>query len=71
MKKQLTTSLLIFSMISLIVFSFQVVAAPMGEMIVVENHSFELPGTEKQTNFENVPGWSTDTPATDSGVETG
>ena len=31
--------------------------------------SFELPGETKQSNFENVPGWNTDTPAADSGVE--
>ncbi|MBN1123833.1 MAG: PEP-CTERM sorting domain-containing protein [Sedimentisphaerales bacterium] len=35
----------------------------------VENYSFELPGTEKLTNWENVPGWSSDTVAVDSGVE--
>jgi hypothetical protein len=39
--------------------------------IFVENFSFEEPGTEKQLNFENVPGWSTDTLVVDSGVETG
>jgi len=49
--------------------------------IAVENASFELPGTEKQNNwdggtndkgtFVDVPGWSSDTMATDSGVETG
>jgi len=37
----------------------------------VENSSFELPGTEKQSGFDNVPGWSTDTLCEDSGVETG
>jgi hypothetical protein len=37
----------------------------------VENFSFELPGTEKQAGFDNVPGWSTDGPCADSGVETG
>jgi hypothetical protein len=51
------------------------------KMIQVENASFELPGTVKQNNwdggtndkgtFEDVPGWSSDTMATDSGVETG
>jgi hypothetical protein len=30
-----------------------------------------LPGTSKQTNWENVPGWHSDQPASDSGVETG
>jgi hypothetical protein len=39
--------------------------------IFVENYSFEEPGTEKQLNFEDVPGWSTDTLVVDSGVETG
>lgn len=39
--------------------------------IPVENFSFELPGTTKQTNFTNVPGWHTDIVAADSGVETG
>jgi hypothetical protein len=49
--------------------------------ITVENSSFELPGTVKQncwdggTNgkgtFVDVPGWSSDTLAADSGVETG
>ena len=37
----------------------------------IENASFELPGTEKQSGFDNVPGWSTDGPCADSGVETG
>jgi hypothetical protein len=37
----------------------------------VENASFELPGTEKQKGFADVPGWSTDGPVVDSGVETG
>ncbi len=39
--------------------------------ITIENPSFELPGSGKQTNFTNVPGWHTDTVAGDSGVETG
>jgi hypothetical protein len=42
-----------------------------AEPIEVENFSFELPGTSKQQNWANVPGWSSDTAATDSGVETG
>ena len=37
----------------------------------VENFSFELPGTEKQLGFDSVPGWNTDGPCDDSGVETG
>jgi hypothetical protein len=40
-------------------------------VVDVENSSFELPGTEKQTGFDNVPGWNTDGPCADSGVETG
>jgi hypothetical protein len=39
--------------------------------ITIENFSFELPGTGKQANFTNVPGWHTDTVAADSGTETG
>ena len=41
------------------------------EPVAVENFSFELPGTEKQAGFDNVPGWNTDAPPVDSGVETG
>jgi hypothetical protein len=41
------------------------------EPVPIENSSFEQPGTEKQTGFENVPGWNTDEPPADSGVETG
>lgn len=37
--------------------------------VMVENYSFELPGTSKQQNWQNVPGWSSDYIATDSGVE--
>ena len=44
---------------------------PPPEPVAVENFSFELPGTEKQLGFDNVPGWNTDTPPVDSGVETG
>ncbi|KPL22395.1 MAG: hypothetical protein AMJ75_08145 [Phycisphaerae bacterium SM1_79] len=40
-------------------------------VIDVENSSFELPGTDKQAGFDNVPGWNTDGPCADSGVETG
>jgi hypothetical protein len=35
----------------------------------VENWSFELPGDGKHKNWEAVPGWSSDTAAADSGVE--
>lgn len=37
----------------------------------VENADFSLPGTGKQTNWDNVPGWNSDTTASDSGVEEG
>jgi hypothetical protein len=39
--------------------------------VIVDNFSFEFPGTVKQTGFDNVFGWSTDGPVVDSGVETG
>ncbi len=39
--------------------------------ITVENFSFEQPGTVRQQNWENVPGWNSDSLASDSGVETG
>jgi len=42
-----------------------------AESIYIENHSFELPGTTKQKNWENVPAWHSDSLAADSGVETG
>jgi hypothetical protein len=51
------------------------------EMVYVENSSFEQPGTEKIKGFNgegaggtpavDIPGWSTDGPCVDSGVETG
>jgi hypothetical protein len=41
------------------------------EEIAVENFSFELPGTDKQTGFDDVSGWSTDMPCANSGIETG
>ena len=37
--------------------------------INVENADFQLPASGKQTNWENVPGWNSDTQAADSGVE--
>jgi hypothetical protein len=37
--------------------------------LTVGNYSFELPGTTKQKNWENVPNWSSDSVASDSGVE--
>jgi len=56
-------------LISLVVMSF--VCAGAAQAITVENFSFELPGTEKKGNWEEVPGWSSDIVATDSGVELG
>ncbi|KPK40238.1 MAG: hypothetical protein AMJ65_10780 [Phycisphaerae bacterium SG8_4] len=47
----------------------QAVEGPVS--VPIENSSFELPGTDKQTGFDNVAGWSTDGPCADSGVETG
>jgi len=37
--------------------------------ITVTNGDFELPNTTKQQNWSNVPGWNSDTAASDSGVE--
>lgn len=37
----------------------------------VDNFSFELPGDGKHKNWEDVPGWSSDIVAEDSGVESG
>ncbi len=39
--------------------------------IEVENFSFELPNTGKRMGFATIPGWSTDSAASGSGVETG
>jgi len=39
------------------------------EPVTVENADFSLPGSGKQTNWSAVPGWDSDTEATDSGVE--
>jgi len=38
-------------------------------VITGTNFGFELPGTVKQFDWENVPGWSSDSVASDSGVE--
>jgi len=54
-------------LISLVVMSF--VCAGAAQAVTVGNHSFEEPGTVKLTNWGEVPDWSSDTPATDSGVE--
>ncbi|MBN2181172.1 MAG: hypothetical protein JW715_04600 [Sedimentisphaerales bacterium] len=35
----------------------------------VENYSFEQPGTGKLKSWDTVPGWNSDTPPSDSGVE--
>jgi len=37
--------------------------------IAVENGDFSLPGDAKHSNWENIPGWNSDTQAGDSGVE--
>jgi len=39
------------------------------ESIPLVNHSFEQPGA-RETNWDNIPGWSLDAPAIDSGVAT-
>ncbi|MDN3670436.1 PKD domain-containing protein [Echinicola jeungdonensis] len=39
------------------------------EPVTVENADFALPGDDKYRNWSNVPGWNSDTQATDSGVE--
>ncbi|MBN1782385.1 T9SS type A sorting domain-containing protein [bacterium] len=54
----------------LAVLSFFLMSLPLFP-IDVENASFELPGTEKLKSFDTVPGWNTDTPPVDSGVEQG
>jgi len=41
-----------------------------AQTITVENASFELPADGKHQNWTTVPGWSSDTEATDSGIET-
>jgi hypothetical protein len=59
--------------VPLILFLVLVSFAPAASAvpIPVANPSFELPGTTKQTGFDGVPGWSTDSTCRDSGVETG
>ncbi len=49
----------------------QVIDAVLLPEPLVENASFELPGTEKQKGFDAVPGWATDANVVDSGVEMG
>jgi hypothetical protein len=45
-------------------------ASPEGTLIEVENADFELPGTGKiNKNWGLVPGWSSDKPPSDSGIE--
>ena len=39
------------------------------EAVVVGNADFSLPGTGKKTNWTDVPGWKSDSQASDSGVE--
>ncbi len=55
--------------ISLVVISF--VCAGAAQAITVGNFSFEEPGTVKMGNWTDVPDWSSDTVASDSGVELG
>jgi len=38
---------------------------------IIENPSFELPGEGDLTNWSDVPGWNSDTIASDSGVQSG
>ncbi len=57
-----------------VILSFVLLPATLGGAVgpvPVENFSFELPGTTKQTGFASVPGWHTDGSCRDSGVETG
>jgi len=54
-------------LIILVVMSF--VCAGAAQAITVENQGFELPGTVKMQNWEEVPGWSSDWVADASGVE--
>ena len=42
-----------------------------GAALPIENFSLEAPGAVKQTDWEDVPGWNSDSVAQDSGVETG
>ncbi len=41
------------------------------EPVTVENADFALPGSGKQQNWSAVPGWASDSGASDSGVEAG
>jgi hypothetical protein len=45
------------------------VSSVLATDIYVENFSFEEPGTGKIAGWDRVPGWSSDTAATDSGCE--
>jgi len=43
---------------------------PEGTLNIIENADFELPGTGKiNTDWGLIPGWSSDTPPSDSGIE--
>jgi len=53
------------------VYSEDIIIEKVFVEVNIENGEFTLPGTSKQTNWGSVPGWSSDTPATDSGVEGG
>ncbi|WP_163707216.1 PKD domain-containing protein [Mangrovibacterium lignilyticum] len=37
--------------------------------VTVENGDFELPGTGRLKNWDDIPGWNSDVPSEDSGVE--
>jgi beta-glucanase (GH16 family) len=50
---------------------YQGTSVPPTGNIAIVNSSFEEPGLVKCTNWESVPGWSSDTVAADSGVESG
>jgi hypothetical protein len=52
-----------FVMVVVVCFAFS------AQAYIVENFSFEDPGDGKHTNWEDVPGWSSDVVAADSGVE--
>jgi hypothetical protein len=78
----LARSVIILSVISFVVFAFQL--QPAHASIIVVNYSFEQPDSEKIKGWDgacanpawtglvyDIPGWSSDAPAFDSGVELG
>jgi hypothetical protein len=58
------------TLVLVIVAGMLLAGAAQVQSVTVDNYSFELPGTVKQYNWENVSGWNSDTVATSSGVET-